>query len=246
MSGSWVTSSTVMPVRPSSWNSAITSTLVRESRLPVGSSARMTRGPVDQRPGDGDPLLLAARHLVGVVVEPIAQPDPLQRLAGPLVPLGGGDPGVEQRQLDVLQRRGARQQVEVLEDEADRLVAEVRQLVVGEAGDVLPLQQVAAGGGAVEAAEQVHQRRLARARGPHDGDELALRDLERDAAERRQLDVAHPVDLGDVLQLDQGGLGHLVPPLEPAAHGGGHAAGRPHRVGDDHVAGARARPPPPR
>ena len=33
-----------MPVRPSSWKSAMTSTLVRESRLPVGSSARRMRG----------------------------------------------------------------------------------------------------------------------------------------------------------------------------------------------------------
>ena len=105
MSGSWVTSTTVMPVRPSSWKSAMTSTLVRESRLPVGSSASRTARPVDQRPGDGDALLLAARHLVGVVVEPVAQADPRQRLAGPGVPLAAGDVGVEQRQLDVLQRR---------------------------------------------------------------------------------------------------------------------------------------------
>src|SRR5262249_27997018 len=44
MSGSCVTSTTVMPCLPSVWNSAITSTLVLESRLPVGSSARMSLG----------------------------------------------------------------------------------------------------------------------------------------------------------------------------------------------------------
>nr|WP_276603003.1 hypothetical protein [Nannocystis pusilla] len=44
MSGSWVTRTMVMPERPSSWNSAMISMLVRESRLPVGSSARMTLG----------------------------------------------------------------------------------------------------------------------------------------------------------------------------------------------------------
>src|SRR6185369_9663960 len=44
MSGSCVTRTTMMPSRPSAWNSAMTSTLVRESRLPVGSSARMTLG----------------------------------------------------------------------------------------------------------------------------------------------------------------------------------------------------------
>src|SRR5262249_49749123 len=44
MSCSWVTRMTVMPERPSSWNSAMISIDVRESRLPVGSSARMTLG----------------------------------------------------------------------------------------------------------------------------------------------------------------------------------------------------------
>ena len=46
MSGSWVTSTIVMPPRHSSWNNVITSTLVSESRLPVGSSARITLGRV--------------------------------------------------------------------------------------------------------------------------------------------------------------------------------------------------------
>ena len=46
MSGSWVTSKSVMPLLPSSWNSAMISTLVRESRLPVGSSATIRRGRV--------------------------------------------------------------------------------------------------------------------------------------------------------------------------------------------------------
>src|SRR5262249_55642220 len=42
MSGSWVTRTMVMPLFPSSWNRSITSTLVLESRLPVGSSARIS------------------------------------------------------------------------------------------------------------------------------------------------------------------------------------------------------------
>ena len=91
MSGSWVTSTTVMPLRPSSWKSAITSTLVRESRLPVGSSARMTRGSVDQRAGDGHALLLAARHLVGVVVGAVCRARPARATrAARRVPLRAG------------------------------------------------------------------------------------------------------------------------------------------------------------
>ena len=68
MSGSCVTRTMVMPSPPSSWSSAIISTLVRESRLPVGSSARMTLRLVDQRARDRHALLLAARELARVVV----------------------------------------------------------------------------------------------------------------------------------------------------------------------------------
>ena len=37
---------------------------------------------VDQRPGDGDPLLLAAREPRRLVVEPVAQPDPFEQRPG--------------------------------------------------------------------------------------------------------------------------------------------------------------------
>ena len=39
------------------------------------------------------------------------------------------------RQLDVVQRRGARQQIESLKDEADFLVADVGQLVIVQLAD---------------------------------------------------------------------------------------------------------------
>src|SRR5829696_3285653 len=44
MSGSWVTTTMVVPSRLSSWNSAISSTEVRLSSAPVGSSASSTFG----------------------------------------------------------------------------------------------------------------------------------------------------------------------------------------------------------
>jgi hypothetical protein len=65
----------------------------------------------------------------------------VQHLDGALVPLLLRHAGVDQRQLDVVQRRGARQQVERLEDEADVLVADARQLVVVEAGDGRAISQ---------------------------------------------------------------------------------------------------------
>ena len=48
---------------------------VSESSWPVGSSARSSFGPVGERPGDRDPLLLAARQLVRPVLRPLAQAD---------------------------------------------------------------------------------------------------------------------------------------------------------------------------
>ena len=108
------------------------STLVRLSRLPVGSSASSRAGLVDQRAGDGHALLLAAGELVrDGGPRGRARPTVSERLQGPLALLVAPADGarVEHRQLDVLQRRGARQQVEPLEDEADLLVADVGQLV---------------------------------------------------------------------------------------------------------------------
>ena len=51
----------------------------RESRLPVGSSARISAGSVDQRAGDRHPLLLAAGQLAGPVLDPVGEPDPVER-----------------------------------------------------------------------------------------------------------------------------------------------------------------------
>jgi hypothetical protein len=47
------------------------------------------------------------------------------------------DAGVDQGQLDVVQRVGAGQQVEGLEDEADLAVADVGQFVVAHRRDIL-------------------------------------------------------------------------------------------------------------
>ena len=53
---------------------------VLESRLPVGSSARMMDGRIDQGAGDGHALALAAGHFVGLVVDAVGQADAGQRL----------------------------------------------------------------------------------------------------------------------------------------------------------------------
>ena len=93
------------------------------------------RRPRDERPRDRDPLLLAAGELGRPVASPIGDPEPLQQvLQERLVGLHAGD---RERQDDVLLRGQHRQQVEELEDEADVLAPQQRDLAVAERADVL-------------------------------------------------------------------------------------------------------------
>ncbi len=113
--------------------------------------------------------------------------------------LGGGSAVVDEGQLDVVERGGAGEEVEGLEDEADLLVADAGEFVVVELGDVVAVEPVAALRGGVEAADEVHQRGFAGAGGAHDGDVLVVADAEVDAAESVDLLVAHLVGLPEIV-----------------------------------------------
>src|SRR5437879_11379668 len=72
---------------------------------------------VQQRAGDGDALLLASGQLVRVMRGAVLQSDRgkgLERPAPAFGRLSAPPLGVDQRQLDVLERRGAREEVEAL------------------------------------------------------------------------------------------------------------------------------------
>src|SRR3954451_1827061 len=75
---SWVATRTVVPVRLMRYSSCMIPIEVSGSRLPVGSSASSSGGVVDERARNGDALLLAARQLVGEVVELRRQPGQAQ------------------------------------------------------------------------------------------------------------------------------------------------------------------------
>ena len=102
------------------------------------------RGLVHQGAGDGHPLPLPARKLVRPVRHAVGELHRLQGLAGDLQARRFLDAAVDQGQLDIVQRRGARQQVEDLENEADLLVADVGQLVLGKGADLLAVDEVLA------------------------------------------------------------------------------------------------------
>ncbi len=82
------------------------------------------------------------------------------------------------------------------------MVPEIGQFVAVKAANIDAVQRVAAGGGAVEAADGVHQGGLAGAAGAHDGDELAGKNLQGDVAHGMHLDLARVIGLAEVFQLD--------------------------------------------
>ena len=114
---------------------------------------------------------------------------------------GAGD---AQRDADVLGRGQHRDEAERLEDERDGAAAQQHPLALAHRGDVAPGDVHAAAGRAVQAADDVEQRGLARAGPPAQRDQLARADRERDAAQR-------------------------VHGRAAAAEGAGHVAGGDHR-----------------
>src|SRR5205085_5052435 len=96
---------------------------VEISRRLVGQEDRRIR---HQRAGDGHALLLSARELRRIVVLAARESDALQRAARRAVPLlrRPAEFAVEQRQLDVLERRSSSEKVEALKDKSDLRVAD--------------------------------------------------------------------------------------------------------------------------
>src|ERR1700682_4951152 len=111
------------------------------------------------------------------MVDAVAKADLIERLqsqVGPILCISIG-----KGQLYVAPRREFRQQVELLEDEADLAVADVRELGLIEPADILARKPVTAGRGSVKAAQDVNQSRLAGPGRAHDGKQLTRRDLKR-------------------------------------------------------------------
>ena len=202
-SASWVISTIVLPARLSSRSSSRTSWPEAWSRLPVGSSARISAGIGDQRPGDGHALLLAAGQLRRLVVDAVAEAEPLERRRRAARPLGAPDALVEQRRRDVLERGRPRQQVVGLEHEPDRPAPDAGEAVVVEILDRRP-------------GEPVRARRWA-GRGSRrcssscscpspDGPTIARNSprwtSRSTVAQRRHGDVAHVVGAADAAQAD--------------------------------------------
>ena len=122
----------------------------------------------DERPGGGDALLLATRHLVGVLVEDLADAQAGGRLLDASEHLAGRDAGDGERQGHVFPCGQGVQQVGVLEDEAELLAPELRERAAAQPCHLAPAHEHVAACGRVDGRDAVEQRGLAGARSAHD------------------------------------------------------------------------------
>ena len=136
---------------------------------------------------------------------PIGQVHQRQELVGAAAPIRG-EPRVQHAgQPHVLAHGQVGDQVPggSLPHEPHALGAIRRERVVAQEPQVLSVHVHDAGGGAVQATQEVQDRGLARAARPDDRQELAAGDVQVDAAERDDAGVADPVHLEDVPQPGQ-------------------------------------------
>ena len=140
-----------------------------------------------------------------MMVEPIAEADECELLVSPIAPFHRGNAGsVEERELDIFERGGAGEEIEVLEDEAEAAIANEGALIGSESGDLFAREHVAAAGRPIKAAEGVHEGALARAGGAHEREKLPCFDIEADLAQRMDSDFSEVVGLGDIAELNEG------------------------------------------
>ena len=156
------------------------------------------RGPAGEGAGDRDALLLPAREVARQEAPAVDEVDRVERLLGLLARRPALHPLDVERVLDVLERGQGREEVELLEDEADRAFADRRQPARARRIDLLAVDHDPPGGRGEDAAEDRQEGRLAGARRPLEGDDLAGAQREVDAVQHR-----------DLLASLAEGLGHL-------------------------------------
>ena len=159
--------------------------------------------PGDDGARDRHALLLAAGELGRRVVLAADKADLGQRFHREVMTLAGGDAAIDQRQFDILHRGGARQEIVALEDEADIEIAQHGAAVAVETASIDAHETVGSGRRCVEAADDVHRRRLARAGRTHDGDEFTAADGKIDASQRMHRGLALAIAFPDLVEADE-------------------------------------------
>lgn len=153
-------------------------------------------GGSDESTGEGNALLLATGEFAGAVMAAGAEADFGQFFGCLLRGLCGRDATDEERHHDIFEGGEFGEQVMALPDEADLAIAEVAERGVGELGDVLGSEEDAAGGGAVETAEQVQEGGLPGAGFANDRDSFPLLNFELQVLKNDDFRLAGRIALG--------------------------------------------------
>ena len=105
---------------------------------------------------DRNALLLAAGELARPVIGAIAEAQLAQQGGGALTALVFGQARVDRRDLDIFSRSSGGEQIVALEDKAEGLPAQRRQLVRGQTGRLFAEHSITAGRGAIETTDDIH------------------------------------------------------------------------------------------
>ena len=187
-------------VEPSSlsWRSIrITSSPWAVSRLPVGSSARISLGSPTRARATATRCCWPPDNWRRTVLGAVGDADLVEHRVDPRLALGA--PGC-------CDRASASSTFSRTDSSSTRLkLWKMKPMCClrvsascdfGQAGDLLAVEDIGPAGRAIEHAHDVEQGRLAAARRPHDRDEFAVGNVEVDAVERGRLDGVGAVGLG--------------------------------------------------
>src|SRR3989442_3924481 len=156
------------------------------------------------RPSERRALSLALRELGRIGLGAGGEAHHAERVEDALGDLAPGRPQHTQDEGDVLVDGAHREELRVLEDDADR-PPERGHRTLPEPPEIVAEHLDVALGGEIVAIEEPQQRRLARARWSGQDDEFALGDPEADIAQRRDLHRPDRVHLPDANNLNHGG-----------------------------------------
>ena len=142
-----------------------------------GGAVKVARGLIGEHDlrlcrkgaGDGDALALATGELRGLMVGPLQYTHGLERSGGPRSSFSWRYAAVDQGELDIGERCGPWQEVDRLEDKSDFTITYQGEVALAEMANVAAGELVGSRGRVVETAENIHQCRLSRAGGTHDG-----------------------------------------------------------------------------
>jgi len=161
---------------------------------------------IDESAGDGDALLFAAGKFRGAMAEAMREANAFEGFTDAGGALGAIDFSEAKREFDVFLEGHAREKVEGLKDHADGVAAVAGEIEGGKRGDVPAVGEDGAGGGAVEAGDEIEERGFAGAGGAEEGEEFVVGDGEGEFVDGADGSFAHGVVAGDAVELD-GGIG---------------------------------------